>query len=85
MDTTIKGVMNPGETETTGSGATAVTPRNNFIPVSIKAVANLRLCVFYLKPMERVHCKPVVNTINLTLFCSYRDQQWHESSFKKTA
>jgi hypothetical protein len=35
--------------------------------------------------MERVQCKPVANSINLTLVHSYRDQQWHEVSFKNTA
>jgi hypothetical protein len=40
--------------------------------------------VYYLKHMERVQRKPVVNTINLNLVCSYRDQQRYEASFKKT-
>jgi hypothetical protein len=84
-DTTIKGVTIPGGTVTTGSGATAVMLHNNCIPVSIRAVSNLKLCVSYLKHMERVHWKPVVNTINLTLVRSYRDQQQHESSFKNPA
>jgi hypothetical protein len=59
MDTTIKGVTNPGGTVTTGTGSAAVTSLNNGIPVSIRAVANLKLCVYYLKYMERVsqaHC-----------------------------
>jgi hypothetical protein len=34
--------------------------------------------------MERVQRKPVVNTINLELVRSYRDQQRHEVRFKKT-
>jgi hypothetical protein len=58
--------------------------RNNGIPVSIRDVASLKLCVYYLKHMEIVQRKPVVNTINLVLLCSYRDQQRHEVSFKKT-
>jgi hypothetical protein len=45
VDTTIKGVMNPGGTVTTGMGVTEVTSRNNGIPVSIRAVANMNLCV----------------------------------------
>jgi hypothetical protein len=75
VDTTIKGVTSPGGTVTTGPGATAVTLHNNGIHVSIRAVANLKLCVYYLKYMERVQRKPVVNTINLALVRSYRDQQ----------
>jgi hypothetical protein len=47
-------------------------------------VANLKLCVYYLKHIERVQRKPVPNSINLTLVRSYRDQERHEVSFKKT-
>jgi hypothetical protein len=85
MDETIKGVTNPGGTVTTGSGTTRVTSRNNGIPVSIRAVANLKLCVYYLKHMERVHRQPTANAINLVLVRSYRGQQRHEVCFKKTA
>jgi hypothetical protein len=84
VDTTIKGFMNPGGTLTTGTGSSAVTLINNGIPVSIRALANLKLCVYYLKDTERVQRKPVANSINLTLVRSYRDQQRHEVSFKKT-
>jgi hypothetical protein len=83
VDTTIKGVTNLGGTVKTGSGATAVTSHNNGIPVLIRAVANLKICVYYLKHMERVQPKPVVNTINLTLLRTYQYQQRHEASFKK--
>jgi hypothetical protein len=48
------------------------------------AVANLKLCVYYLKHMERVQRKPVVNTISLTFVCIFRDQKRYEASFKKT-
>jgi hypothetical protein len=85
VDTTIKGVTNPGGTVTTGEGTSRVTSRNNGIPVSIRAVANLKLCIYYLKHMERVQRKPVPNAINLVLVRSYRDQQRHEVGFKKTA
>jgi hypothetical protein len=85
IDTPIKGVTNPGGTVTTGEGTSRVTSRYNGIPVSIRTVANLKLCVYYLKHMERVQRKPVPNTINLVLVCSYRDQQRHEVGFKKTA
>jgi hypothetical protein len=85
VDTTIKGVTNPGGTVTTGTGITRATSRNNGIPVSIRAVANLKLCVYYLKHMERVQRQPVPNAINLVLVRSYRDQQRHEVGFNKTA
>jgi hypothetical protein len=83
--TTIKGVTNPGGKVMTGTGITAVTSRNNGLPVSIRAVSNLKLCVYYLKYMERVQRQPVANAINLVLVRSYRDQQRHEVGFKKTA
>jgi hypothetical protein len=85
VDTTIKVVTSLGRNVTTGSETTRVTSRNNGIHVSISAVANMKLCVYYLKHMERVHRKPIANTINLLLVRSYRDQQRHEVGFKKTA
>jgi hypothetical protein len=48
-------------------------------------VANLKLCVYYLKHTERVKWKPIANSINLILVRSYHDQQLHEVSFKKIA
>jgi hypothetical protein len=85
VDTAIKGGTNPGGTVTTGEGTSRVTSRNYGIPVSIRAVANLKLCVYYLKHMERVQRKPIPNAINLVLVHSYRDQQRHEVGFTKTA
>jgi hypothetical protein len=85
VDLTIKGVTNPGGTVPTGSGTTAVTSRNNGKHVSIRAVANLKLCVYYLKHIERVQHQPIANVINLVLVCSYCDQQRHEAGFDKTA
>jgi hypothetical protein len=85
VDMTVKGVTNPGGTVTTGSGASVVTSNNNGIHVSIRALANLKLCVYYLKHMERVQRQPIANAINLVLVRSYRDQQRHEVGFKKTA
>jgi hypothetical protein len=85
VDTMIKGVTNPGGTVTTGEGTSRVTSCNNGIPVSIRAVANLKLCVYYLKHMERVQHQPVPNAMNLVLVRSYCDQQRHEVGFKKTA
>jgi hypothetical protein len=84
LDTTIS-ATSPGEIVTVGTGATSVSSSNNGIPISIRAFANLKLCVYYLKHLERVHRKPVVATIDLELVHSYRDQQRHEASFKKTA
>jgi hypothetical protein len=85
VDAMIKVVTNLGVTVTAGEGTSRVTSRNNGIPVSIRAVANLKLCVYYLKHMERVQRQPVPNAINLVLVRSYRDQQHHEVGFKKTA
>jgi hypothetical protein len=48
-------------------------------------VANLKLCVYYLKHMERVQRQPVANAIKLVLVRSYRNQQRHEVGLKKTA
>jgi hypothetical protein len=84
VDMTIKGVTNPEGTVMTGTGTTRVTSRNNGIPVSIRAVANLNICVYYLKHMERIQREPVPNAINLVLIRSYQDQQCHEVGFNKT-
>jgi hypothetical protein len=46
IDSTIKGVTNPGGTVTTGEGTNRVTSRNNGIPVSIRVVSNLKLLVY---------------------------------------
>jgi hypothetical protein len=85
VDVMIKSVTNPGGTVTTVEGTSRVNSHNNGIPVSISAVANLKLCVYYLKYMERVQRQPLPKTINLVLVRSYRDQQCHEVGFKKTA
>jgi hypothetical protein len=85
IDSTIKGVTNPGGTVTTGEGTNRVTSRNNGIPVSIRAVSNLKLLDYYLKHMERVQREPLPSAINLVLVRSYRDQQRNEVGFKRTA
>jgi hypothetical protein len=85
VDTTIKGVTNLGGTVTAGMIITAVTSCNNGIAVSIRAVANLNLCVYYLKHTERVQRQPFANAINLVLVRSYHNQPSHEVGFKKTA
>jgi hypothetical protein len=45
VDTTIKGVMNPWVTVTTGTWSSVFTSHNNGIPVLIRDVVNLKLCV----------------------------------------
>jgi hypothetical protein len=70
---------------TTGTGITDVTSCNNGIPIFIRAVANLKLCVYYLKHMERLQHQPVANALNLVLVRSYRDQKCHQVGFKNTA
>jgi hypothetical protein len=77
VDTTIKGVTSPGGTLTVGSRTAAVTSRNNGIPVSIRDVANLRLCIYYLRHMERVQRKPVLAFIDPELVRSSRDRPRH--------
>jgi hypothetical protein len=66
-------------------GVTAFTSRKYGIPVSIRAVDNLKLCVYYLKHMERVQHQPLANEINLVLVRSHCYQQRHEVGFNKTA
>jgi hypothetical protein len=61
IDMTIKGDTNPGGTVTTGEGSSRVTSRNNGIPVSIRSVANLKLCV---KHSCFVYIKPALRTRN---------------------
>jgi hypothetical protein len=53
--------------------------------IMARAVANLKLCVYYLKHIDRVQRQPIANAINLVLVRSYRDQQRHEMGFKRTA
>jgi hypothetical protein len=84
VDAMIKGVTNPGGTVTTGEVTSRLTSRNNGIPVSTRAVSNLKICVYYLKHMERVQRQPVPNATNLVLVRSHRDQQCHEVGVKNT-
>jgi hypothetical protein len=51
VDAMIKGVTNPGGTVTTVEVTSRVTSRNNVIPVSTRALANLNLCMYNLKHM----------------------------------
>jgi hypothetical protein len=85
VDTTIKGSTSMGRTVMIVAGTTRVTSLSNGIPISIRTVANLKRCVYYLKHMERVQRQPISNAINLVLVCIYQDQQSHEAGFNKTA
>jgi hypothetical protein len=51
VENTIKGATSQGGTVTVGTGTTAVISRKNGIPVSIRAAANLKLCIYYLNHM----------------------------------
>jgi hypothetical protein len=51
IDSTIKGVTNPGGTVTTGEGRSRVASRSNGIQVLISELANLTLLVYNLKHM----------------------------------
>jgi hypothetical protein len=84
VENTIKGVTSPGGMVTVGTGISEVTSCNNGIPVSIRVVSNLKICVCYLKHMERVQRIPVVTKIDLTLVHGYHDQQMYEYNFKNT-
>jgi hypothetical protein len=55
VETTIKGVPIPGGIVTVGTGTLAVISQNNGIPVSIRAIANLKLCVYYLSKKHEYH------------------------------
>jgi hypothetical protein len=85
VGTKIKGVTSPRGAITPGTGSAVVTSCSNIIPLSIRDVANLKLCVYYLKHMERVKRNPVANSNNLILVRSYQDQQHHDVSLKKTS
>jgi hypothetical protein len=54
VENTIKGVTSPGRTVTVGTWSSAVTSHNKGISVLIRDVENMKLCVYYLKHMERV-------------------------------
>jgi hypothetical protein len=71
----IKGITKSGRDGNNMKGSAAVTSGKKIIPGSIRAVANLKLWVHYLRHMKRAQRKPVANSINLILVCSYRDQQ----------
>jgi hypothetical protein len=58
VENMIKRVTCPGGTLTVGTGIAAVTYPNKWIDVSIRADANLKLCVYCLKHSERFQRVP---------------------------
>jgi hypothetical protein len=81
----IKRVNRPGGTVTVDTGNEAVTTPNVGLHVSLRAENNLKLCVYFLKHMERVQRVPTSASITLEVVRGYREQQQYEDSFKKTA
>jgi hypothetical protein len=62
-----------------------VTTPNFGMQVSLRAENNLKLCVYFLKHMERVQRVPTAASITLEVVRGYREQQRYEEKFKKTA
>jgi hypothetical protein len=62
-----------------------VTTPNVGLQLSLRAENNLKLCVYFLKHMERVQCVPTVASIMLEVVRGYREQQRYEEKFKKNA
>jgi hypothetical protein len=85
VENMIKRVNRPGGTFTVGSGNGAVTTPNVGLHVSLRADNNLKLCVYFLKHMERVQRLPTSASITLEVVQGYREQQWYEDKFNKTA
>jgi hypothetical protein len=81
----IKRVNRPGGTVTVGTGNEEVTTPNVWLQVSLRAENNLKLCVYFLKHMERVQRVPTAASITLEVVRGYREQQRYEDSFKNTA
>jgi hypothetical protein len=81
----INRVNRPGGMFTVVSGADAVTTPNVGLQVSLRAENNLKLCVYFLKHMERVQLVPMAASIMLEVVRGYREQQRYEDKFKKTA
>jgi hypothetical protein len=65
VENMIKRVNRPGGTFTVGSGADAVKKPNVGLQVSLRVGNNLKLCVYFLKHMERVQRVP--NAASITL------------------
>jgi hypothetical protein len=84
VENMIKWVNLPGGTFAVGSGADAVKTTNVGLQVSLRAENNLKLCVYFLKHMERVQRVPTAASITLEMVRGYREQQRYEEKSKKT-
>jgi hypothetical protein len=80
----IKQVNRPGGAVTVSTGNEAATTPNAGLQVSLRAENNLKLCVYFLKHIERVQRVPTAASITLEVVRGYREQQGYEDSFKKT-
>jgi hypothetical protein len=85
VENMIKRVNHPVGTDTFIDGTEALTPTTVGLQVSLRAENNLKLCVYYLKHMERVHHVPTSACITLEVVHGYREQQRDEEKFKKNA
>jgi hypothetical protein len=85
VENMIKRVNLPGGTHTVGTETEAVTTPNVGLKLSLRAEKNLKLCVYYLKHMERVQYVPMAASITLKVVRGYCEQQRYEEKFKKTA
>ena len=85
VENAVKKCVRPGGTITTGTGSTAVTAPDLGNPVSIRAEANLKLCVFYLRHRLRVGRTTTPAGVTLALVREWRDQMKFEAAFKVTA
>jgi hypothetical protein len=70
----IKRVNCPGGTFTVGTGNEAVTTPNVGLQVYLRVENNLKLCVYFLKHMERVQRVPTAASITLEVVRGYREQ-----------
>jgi hypothetical protein len=77
VENMIKRVNRPGRTFTVGTA-------NVLLQFYLRAENNLKLCVYFLKHMERVQHVPNAASITLDVVRGYREQQRYEEKFKKT-
>jgi hypothetical protein len=85
VENMIKRVNRPDGTFTVGSGIDAVKTSNVGLQVSLRDDNHLKLCIYFLKHMERVQRVPTAASITLEVVRGYREQQRYEDKFKKTA
>jgi hypothetical protein len=71
---TIKRLNRPGGTLTVGYGIYTVTTPNVGLQISLRAENNLKLCVYFLQHMERVHRVPTAASITLEVVRGYREK-----------